>query len=191
MSLFGITASSGRRGQPLPIQVPPANPTSTTFPQQSLQSYTWNSPSLNTTYVTPTGYTYTFPTNTPLGYYYLVIWNDYNASNTSPTASTSYRTRRVFSLNVVASYDYANRVATATNLTAITGSGSYERIAGVRITNTTRSQLMVDVSPGTGVDLQYNSYANTVQVVPGDTIEWSVLLQGPYTEWLNWTHNAF
>lgn len=166
------------------------NPTRSNFPTAGRAAYSWNLPSNNTTYVVPTGWTYTFPANTPIGYYYLVVWNDYSTSNTSPTASVSYRTRRVFSLNVVNSYDYANRVATAANLATITGSGNFERIQGVKITNTTRSQVMTDVTPGSVADVQYNDFTNTIQVVPGDTIEISVLLQGPYSEIANWTHNA-
>jgi hypothetical protein len=179
---FGFGFTSG----PAPI----ANPTRTNFPTAGRAAFTWNRSSSNTVYEVPTGWTYTFPANTPLGHYYLVLWNDYASSNTSPTASTSYRTRRVFSLNVVSTYNYGSRIATAANLATISGNGGFERIAGVRITNTTRSQLMVDVVPGSTVDVQYNTDANTVMVVPGDTIEMSVLLQGPYTEWANWTHNA-
>jgi hypothetical protein len=119
-----------------------------------------------------------------------VLWNDYADANGSPTASTTYRTRRVFSLHVVANYDYPARVATAQNLPTITGSGSFERIAGVRITNTTRGQLMADVFPGGVADVQYHTFDNTIMVVPGDTIEMSVILQGPYQEEANWTHNA-
>lgn len=166
------------------------NPTRTDFPTAGRAAFSWNRSSSNTTYEIPTGWTYTFPAGTPTGFYYLVVWNDYSTSNTSPTASTSYRTRRVFSLHVVSSYDFANRIATASNLTTVTGSGGFERIQGVRITNTTRSQLMVDVTPGSTVDVQYHTAANTVMVVPGDTITISVLLQGPYSEWANWTHNA-
>jgi hypothetical protein len=167
-----------------------ANPTRTDFPTGGRAAFSWNRSSSNTTYEVPTGWTYTFPANTPTGFYYLVLWNDYSSSNTSPTASTSYRTRRVFSLHVVSTYNFANRTATAANLTTITGNGGFERIQGVRITNTTRSQLMVDVTPGSTADVQYHTNANTVMVVPGDTIEMSVLLQGPYSEWANWTHNA-
>lgn len=50
---------------------------------------------------------------------------------------------------------------------------------------------MSDVTPGGLVDAQYHTDGQTVMVVPGDTIDISVLLQGPYTEWANWTHNAF
>jgi hypothetical protein len=166
------------------------NPTRTDFPVAGRASFQWNRSSSNTTYETPSGWTYTFPSGTPLGHYYLVLWNDYASNNTSPTASTSYRTRRVFSLHVVSSYNYASRVATAANLPSISGSGSFERIQAVRITNTTRGQLMADVVPGTTVDAQYNTVATTIMVVPGDTITMSVLLQGPYTEYANWTHNA-
>jgi hypothetical protein len=166
------------------------NPTRSDFPTSGRAAFSWNRSGSNTTYEVPTGWTYTFPANTPTGNYYLVLWNDWSSANSSPTASTSYRTRRVFSLHVVSTYDYANRVATAANLATITGNGSYERIQGVRITNTTRSQLMVDVTPGSTADVQYHTAANTVMVVPGDTIEMSVLLQGPYSEYANWTHNA-
>lgn len=166
------------------------NPTSTTFSVPGRASYYWNQPISNTTYVIPTGWTYTFPANTPIGWFYLVLWNDYSTGNTSPTASTSYRTRRVFSLQVVSSYDYANRVPCAASLSTITGSGSYERIQGIVITNTTRSQVMANVIPGSAADVQYHSAAYTVMVVPGDTITMSVLLQGPYGEYANWTHNA-
>lgn len=170
---------------------PPPNPTSTDFTGiTGLAEFLWNRSSTNATYETPTGWTYTFPTSTPLGHYYLVVWNDYAVSNTSPVASTTYRTRRVFSLHVVSSYNFAARTGSATNLPPTSGSGSYERIAGVRITNTTRSQLMADVLPGTLPDAQYNYDSATVMVVPGDTIDISVNLQGPYNEYANWTHNA-
>ena len=167
-----------------------SNPSSTSFPVSGRAVFNWNRSSSNTTYETPTGWTYTFPGNTPIGFYYLVLWNDYSSSNTSPTASTTYRTRRVFSLQVVSSYNFAGRIATAANLSSISGSGSFERIQGVRITNTTRGQLMVDVVPGSTTDVQYHTAGNTVMVVPGDTITMSVLLQGPYSEFANWTHNA-
>lgn len=49
---------------------------------------------------------------------------------------------------------------------------------------------MVDVVPGTAVDAQYHNNSDTVMVVPGDTIDISVNLQGPYNEYANWTHNA-
>lgn len=182
---FGLTAAVAAP--------PPPNPTRTDFPVSGRAQYVWNQPSNNATYIIPPGWTYTFPAGTPLGWYYLVVWNDYGSPNTSPTASTSYRTRRVFSLQVVSSYDFAARVATATTLTAITGSGSFERINGVVITNTTRSQQMASVVPGTTADVQYVTSANvaqTVMVVPGDTITISVNLQGPYTEYADWTHNA-
>lgn len=96
----------------------------------------------------------------------------------------------MFSLHVVDSYDYSARVPTEENLAEVTGSGSFETIAGVRITNTTRNQLMSDVTPGSVADVQYNNFENTIMVVPGDTITMSVLLQGPYPEFANWTHNA-
>ena len=170
------------------------NPTRTDFPTAGRAVYTWNLPLTNTTYEIPPGWTYTFPANTPTGWFYLVVWNDYNSSNTSPTASTTYRTRRVFSLQVVSSYDFAARVATSTPLATITGSSQYEYINGIIITNTTRSQEMANVVPGTTVDIQYvgipTNNSSTIMVVPGDTITISVNLKGPYTEFSNWTHNA-
>jgi hypothetical protein len=169
---------------------PPGWPTRSDFPVGGRAVFNWNRASTNTTYEVPPGWTYTFPGGTRLGHFYLVLWNDYATSNTSPTASSTYRTRRVFSLHVVSSYNYAARIATAQNLPAVGGSGSFERIQGVRITNTTRGQLMSDVVPGTVADVQYNNFANTIMVVPGDTIQMSVLLQGPYSEFANWTHNA-
>jgi hypothetical protein len=120
-----------------------------------------------------------------------VLWNDYFNANSSPTASTAYRTRRVFSLHVVANYNYPARVFTAQNLPSITGNSDFETIAGVRITNTTRNQLMADVRPNLIVDAQYHTFDNTIMVVPGDTIEMSVLLQGAdFPQRANWTHNA-
>ena len=181
---FGFTrvASGGGGG--------PANPTRTNFPTLGRAAFNWNRASNNTTYEIPSGWTYTFPLTTPVGFYYLVVWNDYSSSFTDPTVSTSYRTRRVFSLHVVSVYNFASRTATAANLPSISGSGSFERINAVRITNTTRGQQMVDVVPGTTADVQYHTNSDTIMVVPGDTITISVQLQGPYPEWANWTHNA-
>lgn len=165
------------------------NPTNTTL-ESSLSTFSWNLPSDNSNYQTPPGFTYTFPSTTPLGHYYLVLWNDYSSNNTDPTVSTSYRTRRVFSLHVVNSYDFSSRIATVGDVPSVSGNGNFERIASVRITNTTRSQVMADVNPGNSVDVQYHVNSETIMVVPGDEIEISVVLQGPYSEFLNWSHNA-
>lgn len=191
-TVSGITVSDTSSGTTEPVSAAP-NPTNTLLNQsQTIQTLYWNRPSANTTYEDLTDYT--FPANTPLGWYYLVVWSDYSSSNENPSASTAYRTRRVFSLQVVDTYNFANRVSTAANLPAISGNGTWERIQAVRITNVTRNQLMADVVAGSTADVQYVNSAthnsSTVMVVPGDTIRVSVLLQGSYAEFLNWNHNA-
>jgi hypothetical protein len=166
------------------------NPTSTIIPAGSVETFVWNRSSDNTTWDNLSNYT--FPANTPLGHYYMVLWNDYSNNYTNVAAGGgSYRTTRVFSLHVVSQYDFNKRTASAQNLNLPGNYGNCcEWIDGVRITNTTRGQLMADVMPGSATYAEYHTAGNTVMVVPGDTISLSVLLKGPYTEYLNWQHNA-
>lgn len=185
---YGLSAGGGGGGSSDPGLGDGGQADNSTL-ANSIETFTWNRSSGNTN--EELVFTYTFPPATPTGNYYLAVWNDYNRSNTNPTATTSYRTRRIFSLMVVSNYDFAAREPTVPDHpSSISGSGSFERIAEVRIRNATRTQDMANVSPGQTVDVQYHTANNTVMVVPGDTIEIYMVLQGPYSEFTQWSHNA-
>jgi hypothetical protein len=175
-------------GEPPPP--PPGQNANNTVLEPAFDSYNWGSNGLGNT-SEELMFSYTFPSSTPTGHYYLVVWNDYSGQDPSPTGPGNYRTRRVFSLHVVSSYNLSQREATSPDVPGISGDGGLERIAGVRIRNTTRNQDMVDVFPGSTGDVQYHEDSKTVMVEPGDSINiYGVLQDDFFNEVASWSHNA-
>jgi hypothetical protein len=162
-----------------------------------------------------TNFTYTFPTNTPLGHYYFVIWGGYYAyiGNSPATArdaaSGSFNARITIGLLVTDDSSVVPQ-ATAYNSTELgytknTVTHGYNNINRVQINNTTQGTsfdttlIFPDSSTG-GAEtadryfgLDTDSPDNVLQVIPGDTISITVRVTKTFGDdnRVRFNHNAF
>lgn len=140
-------------------------------------------------------FSYTFPANTPVGFYYIVVWTDMlGTPDSNPLSNKSYRSRIILPLWVSDYYLYYERFGARPTLPAYTNSPQdYTLITSLQISNSTRNDSMASVTTSSlSNTTQYYSGDKTVLVIPGDTISVSVGLKyGFITGYLGWSHNAF
>lgn len=178
----------------------PANPTSGNFLQVGEapfvigQSRQWSIRAAD--YINFKSFAYTFPSNTPLGHYYMVFWNGINEYNTTTTTQN----RWVCGLHVTESFKDIIATASPLNIPEIpsaqitlASSGSTGGIGPllvkIEIINTTTGEV-TNLMPGNGTTISHKQFAfyekvNTLRVSPGDSIFTTVYVVGSENDLTN------
>jgi len=148
-------------------------------------------------------FNYTFPSNTPLGHYYMVFWTGSFAYNANNYSGDTHSSRWVFGLQVTNSFG-TTKIPTAAALDLpgfVNGSntGYYGKLDRIVITNTTTGEV-VDTghklaAPG-DFSYDFNQFsfydaANTIRVFPGNSISMTIYIGGAITNsTFRYIHNA-
>ena len=148
-------------------------------------------------------FNYTFPSDTPLGHYYMVFWTGGSAYDANSYNGSTHNSRWVFGLQVTRSLGNTKiPTAAALDLPGFENgsyTGYYGKLDRIVITNTTTGEVV-----DTGHKLarpddystdfnQFSFYdaANTIRISPGDSISMIIHIGGAITDSIfRYIHNA-